>query len=188
MAKNKGSCDLKVKERLGKVGGQAVLEGVMMKAGNRTVTTCRKEDGSVFVNDSSFVSVRTKHKILDLPVIRGVVNFVEMLILSFKTLGVSAEALDIDTEKDKEKKAEGKKTTTDIIMIISLFLGLALAVGLFIILPGLISDLVTYLFKRFSEIEVHATVKAVIEYCNVVLDCFHYYVHYVIYVDVMVIC
>ena len=61
MKKNcdKGSCPA----RLGKVGGQAVLEGVMMKAGDHTVTTCRKPDGSLVVTDDSFVSVRKKHKI-----------------------------------------------------------------------------------------------------------------------------
>ena len=93
MAKTKKCCDGKVKERLGKVGGQAVLEGVMMKAGDRTVTTCRKEDGTIFVNDGTFKSVRKKHKILNIPILRGVINFVEMLSLSIKTLSVSAEAL-----------------------------------------------------------------------------------------------
>ena len=48
---NKNTC------RLNKVGGQAVLEGVMMKAGNRTVTTCRKSDGSLVVTDAEFNSV-----------------------------------------------------------------------------------------------------------------------------------
>ena len=72
--------------RLNKVGGQAVLEGVMMKAGERTVTTCRKADGSLVVTDDSFKSIRKKHKFLNLPILRGVINFVEMMILSFKTL------------------------------------------------------------------------------------------------------
>lgn len=163
MAKKQKCCEGKVAERLGKVGGQAVLEGVMMKAGARTVTTCRKEDGSVFVHDGSFESVRKKHKILNIPILRGVINFVEMMILSFKTLGVSADALDLDTEKDKQKKAEGKKTTTDFIMIIGLILGVALAVGLFIVLPGLLSDFVAFLVRRLSYYEINATVKAVIE-------------------------
>ena len=52
--------------RLNKVGGQAVIEGVMMKAGKRTVTTCRKDNGEMVVYDDEFVSVRKKHKILDL--------------------------------------------------------------------------------------------------------------------------
>ena len=66
MSKNneKNSCPFS--DRLGKVGGQAVLEGVMMKAGNRTVTSCRKGDGSIVVNDDSFVSVRKKHKFLNI--------------------------------------------------------------------------------------------------------------------------
>ena len=156
-------CKTKVKERLGKVGGQAVLEGVMMKAGERTVTTCRKEDGSIYVHDGTFVSVRKKHKILNLPILRGVINFVEMMILSFKTLGVSADALDLDDEKDKQKKSEGKKTTTDLIMILGMVLGVGLAVALFILLPGLVSDFIAFLFKRFGSYEIGATLKAVIE-------------------------
>lgn len=136
-------CCQKDKSRLGKVGGQAVLEGVMMKAGSRTVTTCRKEDGSLSVNDGSFTSVRKKYKILDIPVLRGVVNFVEMMMLSFRTLTVSAEALGLEDEKEKVKKerakAEGKSAvgTTDIIMTVAMILGVILAVGLFFVLPRL---------------------------------------------------
>ena len=87
--------------RLGKVGGQAVLEGVMMKAGERTVTTCRKEDGSIFVHDDRFVSVRKKNKLLNIPILRGVINFVEMMILSVKTLNASAEALGLEEGQDE---------------------------------------------------------------------------------------
>lgn len=105
------SCRDKVKERLNKVGGQAVLEGVMMKAGVKTVTTCRKEDGSIVVYDEEFHSVRKKHKILNIPILRGVVNFVEMMMLSYKTLGKSAEALGIDeiSEEEKAKKEERRR-------------------------------------------------------------------------------
>ena len=70
---------------------EAVIEGVMMEAGERTVTTCRKEDKSLVVYDGSFVSVRKKHKLLNIPILRGVVNFVEMMILSVKTLSNSAD-------------------------------------------------------------------------------------------------
>ena len=93
-------CNTLCPERLGRVGGQAVLEGVMMKAGDRTVTTCRKEDGSLVVSSSDFVSVRKKHKILDLPILRGVVNFIEMMSLSVKILGESAKALGIEEEEE----------------------------------------------------------------------------------------
>ena len=127
--------------RLNKVGGQAVLEGVMMKAGSRTVTTCRKEDGSLVVFDDTFTSVRKKCKILNLPFIRGIVNFIEMLALSFKTLEKSAEAFGI------EEEAEKNKTTTAFIMAISLILSVVLALGLFMFLPILTADLIDYLLS-----------------------------------------
>jgi len=138
--------------RLGKVGGQAVLEGVMMKAGNRTVTSCRKPDGSVYVSDANFVSVRQKHKILDIPVLRGVVNFIEMMKLSVKTMTASAEAMGLD-EIDEESRFEkwlkrhfGARLV-DFIMIVGVVLGVALSLLLFLGLPNLISSLLdTYVF------------------------------------------
>ena len=128
--------------RLNKVGGQAVLEGVMMKAGSRTVTTCRKDNGTLVVNDAEFHSVRKKHKILNLPILRGVVNMIEMLALSYKTLGASADALDLDDGKKKEGK---ESATVTVLMIVSMILGVALSIGLFIVLPNLVSGLVNYL-------------------------------------------
>ena len=129
---NKNTC------RLNKVGGQAVLEGVMMKAGNRTVTTCRKPDGSLVVTDAEFSSVRKKHKILDLPIIRGVVNFVEMIMLSVKTLGASADALGLEEEETKFEKWLKEKLgvkTTDFVMLVATVLGLIMSLLLFVWLP-----------------------------------------------------
>ena len=145
MSQKKEKCGCNDSRRLGKVGGQAVLEGVMMKAGNRTVTSCRKEDGSVYVNDGSFVSVRQKHKFLNIPILRGVINFVEMMILSVKTLSASAEALEIEDEEGKcerwLKKHIGIRLT-DVIMIIGTVLGVALSLFLFMYLPILCSSLI----------------------------------------------
>ena len=56
--------------RLGKVGGQAVLEGVMMKSGDDVALAVRKEDGTIEVKKSKHVSLRKKHKILNIPLIR----------------------------------------------------------------------------------------------------------------------
>ena len=142
--------------RLGKVGGQAVIEGVMMKAGDRTVTTCRKEDGTLVVTDDSFVSVRKKHKILNVPILRGVVNFIEMLILSMKTLGASADALGIEEEESEGKFAKWLKKhfkidITDFIMVISTILGLAISVVLFIFLPSLVSYGIDFLIGLIWE-------------------------------------
>ena len=172
----KKRCDIDC-TRLNKVGGQAVLEGVMMKAGERTVTTCRKDDGTLVVTDDKFVSVRKSKKILNLPIIRGVVNFVEMMKLSVKTLEISADALGIEDEKEKakkeKKKAEGKKAvgTVDIVMILGVVLGLVLAMTLFFILPSLVTDGLEWLFTTvfhtgpFGEVlsaVIDSTVKVLI--------------------------
>ena len=154
--------------RLGRVGGQAVLEGVMMKAGSRTVTTCRKDDGTLVVNDDTFVSVRKKHKFLNIPILRGVVNFIEMMILSVKTLNASADALGIEDEDSKAEKWMRKHLgigLTDVIMVLGVVLGVALALFLFMLLPTLAADGINYLYKIISGNAdgISATLVAVIE-------------------------
>ena len=134
----------KCPERCNRVGGQAVLEGVMMKAGERTVTTCRKEDGTLVVYDDSFVSVRKKHKILNLPILRGVINFVEMLKLSFKTMSVSADAMGLEEEEGRFEKWLKKHFgigITEVITVIGAVLGVALALFLFLWLPTFLTGL-----------------------------------------------
>ena len=145
MAKNKKCCRDKDAARLNKVGGQAVIEGVMMKAGERTVTTCRKEDKSLVVYDGKFVSVRKKHKFLNIPILRGFINFIEMMILSIKTLSNSADALGLEEEESRFEKWLKKHLgigITVVIMTISVILGVALALLLFMLLPNLISSLI----------------------------------------------
>ena len=152
--------------RLNKVGGQAVLEGVMMKAGNRTVTTCRKSDGSLVVTDGEFKSVRKKHKILDLPIVRGVVNFVEMIMLSIKTLGASADALGLEEEETKFEKWLKEKMgvkSTDVIMVISTVLGLGLSLLLFLGLPIWITSGINWLIGLLGGEPMGDILKSVIE-------------------------
>ena len=139
--------------RLNRVGGQAVIEGVMMKAGTHTVTTCRRENGTLVVNDDSFVSVRKKFKILDIPILRGVVNFVEMMALSVRTLNASADAMGIEEEEGKFEKWMKKHLgigITDVIMFIGVVLGVALALFLFMFLPTWAADGVNYLYMTLS--------------------------------------
>ncbi len=161
--KENDSCAL----RLGKVGGQAVLEGVMMKAGDRTVTTCRKEDGTLAVVDNNFVSIKKKHKILDLPLIRGVVSFIESMILSVKTLGASADAMGLEEEEpSKFEKWLAKKfgaNIIDFVMVISVILGLALSVLLFVFLPIWISAGINALLDLIWGFRMTDTVVAVLE-------------------------
>ena len=130
--------------RLNRVGGAAVLEGVMMKAGDRASTACRTEDGKIAVVDKKFVSARKKHKFLNIPILRGVVNFIESLTLSFSTLELSAEMMGeelVEEESRFEKwlKKTFGKSIFDFIMLIAGVLGIVLAVGLFTLLPNQIA-------------------------------------------------
>lgn len=91
------------------VGGQAVIEGVMMKNGTRVALAIRKEDGSVEIKNSEFHPAKEKHKWINIPILRGIVGFVESLILSFRTLGDSTEMLGIDELEEKEKQEKEAK-------------------------------------------------------------------------------
>ena len=166
MSKNNEKKSCPFADRLGKVGGQAVLEGVMMKAGNRMVTTCRKADGSLTVTDDNFVSAREKHKILDLPLVRGVVSFAESMIMSFKTLGASADALGLEEEPSKFEKWLSDKLgakLTDVVMVVSLILGLGLSALLFVFLPIWITAGINFLIGLGFGAEMPAGVTAILE-------------------------
>ncbi len=142
MAKNNNELNC----RLGTVGGEAVLEGVMMKGKDGTMgVAVRKEDGSVVVTKDKHVSVRKKYKILNLPIIRGIVGMVESFVLSFKVLNISAEIYGLEETEEEPSKFEKwldkhfGKSLIDIVMVVASVLGVALAVGLFMFLPSLIT-------------------------------------------------
>lgn len=128
--------------RLGLVGGQALLEGVMMKSGDDVSMAVREESGRIVTDAQKSVSLRKKYKICRLPLIRGCVNLVEMLSLSMSTLTHSMEMAGIDTEEPETKLDKwlmeklGDKMM-QIITGIGMVLGLALGVGLFLMLPTL---------------------------------------------------
>lgn len=149
MSKN---CSSPSNPRLGKVGGQAVMEGVMMKSGDKYSVAVLQEDKSITVVDGVHSSVRKKHKILGIPVLRGVVNFVETMILSYKTLSVSADAFMGDIEEEETKFEKWLKEhlgakLMDIVMTIAMILGVCLGLGLFIWLPDLVLDLIEWIGK-----------------------------------------
>lgn len=145
--------------RLGKVGGQAVLEGVMMKSGENVALAVRKDDGTIEIKKSKHTSLRKKYKICNFPIIRGCVNMVETLIMSMGTLEDSANMLGIDETEDETKfeKWLRKKfgdNLMNVIMGIGMVLGVALSLALFIGLPTLAADGIKWLFQHFWDIKV----------------------------------
>lgn len=142
-----------VPERLGRVGGQAVLEGVMMKSGDDVCLAVRTEDGGIKTKKSSFVSLRRKHKFCNLPIIRGVINFVEMMSLSMGTLSDSADMLGVaDVEAESKVDVWLKKHFGDrlmnVIMAGATVLGVVLSIGLFILIPTAVTKGITHLAGR----------------------------------------
>ena len=129
--------------RLGAVGGQAVIEGVMMKNKDKYALAVRMPDEQIRVTKDECKSIRDKYKFFGLPIIRGMVNLVESLILSMKTLTISADAFGIEEEETKFEiwlKEKFGKTLLDFVMVIAMILGIALGVGLFFFLPLFISS------------------------------------------------
>ena len=121
------------------VGGQAVMEGVMMKGPKCTAITVRKADGKmVYVTKPSRV-IGEKHKWLKWPIIRGVANFCIMLVDGMRTLTESADMAGLDAEeptKFEKKVAEILKVKPDdVMMACAVVLALILAIGLFFVLP-----------------------------------------------------
>ena len=137
--------------RLGTVGGQAVIEGVMMKSKDLVALSVRGVDGKITTEVNPFKSIRSKYKILGIPVIRGIVNFVETMILSFKTLSRSADMLGIEEEETKFEKWLTKtfgKSVTAVASAIGTILGLLLAIVLFIYIPTQIAEFIKNLTEN----------------------------------------
>ena len=87
------------------VGGQAVMEGVMMKNEDRYAVAVRKPDHTIDVKVSTFKETIKNKKLRRLPFIRGVINFIESLILGMQTLMYSASFFEDDEDEKKKKEA-----------------------------------------------------------------------------------
>lgn len=128
------------------VGGQALMEGIMMRGPKGTAMSLRLPDGSIETSMKDFVSVRKKYKILNIPIIRGVVSFIESLVFGYKLLMESAEKTSLDFEAENESKLDkwlsdhfGPKMMA-VIGVISAVLGFGLAFLLFMWLPSFLFD------------------------------------------------
>ncbi len=125
------------------IGGQALIEGILMKSPEKTALCVRVPDGSIDTSYMEEKRISKKCKLFKLPIIRGVVGFVESMLQGYKALMISADKsgfTDLEEEKEKEKKQTEKKDNAllNIIMIIGAVLGALLAVALFMYLPRLL--------------------------------------------------
>ena len=125
------------------IGGQAVIEGVMMKNRDTYAVAVRKPDGEIEIMKDRYSSIVGKWTFLTrVPFVRGVFNFVDSLVLGMKTLTWSASFYEEEEEKEMTKAQEKKAERMEqILMAFTMVISFALAIGIFMVLPYFISEL-----------------------------------------------
>lgn len=117
------------------VGGQAVIEGVMMRAKGMIATAVRRANGTIQVKKQPFTSFIEKHPKLNLPILRGAIGLIEMMYIGISTLNYSAEiAMEDEATKNGETQKE-KKPQTKFMLGLTLVFSLAVGIGIFFFLP-----------------------------------------------------
>ena len=127
------------------VGGQAVIEGVMMRGPEYLATAIRRKSKKIELKKQKFTSVTKSNKFLGLPIVRGFTSLIEMMIIGFKTLTFSAKRAELDWEeeekekgkKQKKEKSESRKKTEEFFSYVFAF---GLAFLLFAFLPYQIAE------------------------------------------------
>ncbi len=137
------------------IGGQAVLEGVMMKNRDRYAVAVRKPDGEIEVEKGHCQSLRDKYFVCDLPIIRGVVTFVESLVLGMKSLTDSSKYYEDEEEENRQQMDDAAKERHEKIeTTFTVILSIVLAVGIFMVLPFFISELLKSIIKSAKVLAV----------------------------------
>lgn len=130
------------------IGGQAVIEGVMMKSGNEYAVAVRKPDGEIEVKKEKCKGNEDRAKFFRLPFIRGVVNFIDSLMLGMSTLSYSSSFYEEEDEKAKAKTPEQKKKSDTAFNIITIIIAIIMAVGIFMVGPYCLSH---FVLRKFID-------------------------------------
>lgn len=125
------------------VGGQAVIEGVMMRSPEKVSTSVRLPGGKIITKTEPFISLTRRKKLLGKVIIRGVVSFFEMLILGIKTLNYSAEIATSGEVEPATEKVNSQSGNFNLAIVITVTISLALAMTIFFFLPILITQLLS---------------------------------------------
>lgn len=123
------------------IGGQAVIEGVMMKNKEQYAVAVRKPDHTIEVMTDEYKTIAPNKKLTEIPFVRGVFNFIDSLVLGMKILSYSASFYEDEEDSDKEKRNKSwiqnvlGERAESIFMGFTIFLSVLAAIGLFMILP-----------------------------------------------------
>lgn len=141
------------------IGGQAVIEGVMMKNKDQYAVAVRKPNNEIVVEKDTFVSAAEKYKIFKLPIFRGILAFVESMIIGTKTLTYSASFFEDKEEAtnskiDKAMSKVFKDKAENVIMGLTVILAIILAIGIFIVLPAFAANLLDNQIKSDTVLAI----------------------------------
>jgi len=141
------------------IGGQAVIEGIMMRNGDRYSTAVRKPDKTIAVMEDKYESLAAKIPLFRLPFLRGIFAFVDSLVLGMKTLAYSASFFE-DDEDVKPSKFEEKligifgDKLDKVIMGITIFISILASVAIFMVLPMLLSNIIKARIDNYYVIAI----------------------------------
>lgn len=132
------------------IGGQAVLEGIMMKNKENYAVAVRKPDGEIAVELENFQGVLHGNKIKEIPFIRGIFNFMDSLMLGTKALNYSASFYEEENDEPTKPGKMSKETAEKLMSVFVTGFALLLAIGIFIVLPYSISSLLDDFIRNRS--------------------------------------
>lgn len=146
------------------IGGQAVLEGVMMKNGDQYAVAVRKPDGEIALQKEVYDGIVKWKKLTKIPFVRGIFSFVDSLVLGMKTLSYSASFFEEEEEEElTEKEAAKKEKQENLIMGITMACSVVIAVAIFMVLPYLLSNLLKpFVPGRFARTVIEGIVRIVL--------------------------
>ena len=134
-------------------GGQALIEGIMMRGPKKQAVVVRKPDGELEIEEKELQFIKDKHPILGWPLIRGVVNFADSMYNGVTALMYSAQFFPEDGEEEEEpsrfenwlNRHLGSEKATAFITALAVILGMGMSIGLFFLLPTLLGTAITVL-------------------------------------------
>ena len=125
------------------IGGQAVLEGIMMRHKDEYAVAVRKPDGEIFVQKETYKSVIPIKALTTIPFIRGAFNFIDSMVVGVKTLTISASFIEDEEEEQLSKKQE------DLLMGATVAASILIAVAIFMVLPYFLSSFLKPLIPSY---------------------------------------
>ncbi len=141
------------------IGGQAVIEGVMMRNKDKYAVAVRKPDNNIEVSVKNCTNPAGKYRFLKLPIIRGIFSFIDSLVVGMSTLSYSASFYEDDEPDAKENKKPKKVKSKEqeekeekVMMTFTIILSIVMAVAIFMIAPYYVSRLFAAFIKNDTAV------------------------------------